>query len=479
MKQFRQADTDWRVEAARRRLEEVGTPPLAAEFFLGNYRRLLAGDQTLIPESEITPLERLRRLEEIAGHAARGRKELGRLVIIKLAGGLGTSMGLEVPKAVLPVKEGLTFLDITLGQVSHLRRAHNTEIPLLLMTSFATHEALKASVTEARYRISNPSDIPLLFPQNRTPKINADTLEPVRTDRDDPSGWCPPGHGEIYTVLWENGILEKLLSLGYRYAFVSNIDNLGATVDPGILGYLAETAIPFLMEVAERTPADRKGGHLARRADGRLVLRESVQCPPEDYPAFQDIERHRFFNTNNLWLDLKALAERLREHGGVLPLPLIVNRKVLNPRNPHSMPVFHLETAAGAAISLFDGAEGLAVPRSRFLPVKTTDDLLAVRSDIYLLQEDCTFRTNPRRRLPTIFVDLDHRIYSHLPEFDARFPHGPPSLLDCESLVVEGDFLFEGGVVLEGTVFLRNRSPRQILVPAGTRIARRVSGPVP
>ena len=90
--------------------------------------------------------------------------------------------------------------------------------------------------------------------------------------------------------------------------------------------------VPFLMEVADRTPADRKGGHLARRAGGGgLVLREVAQTPDEDLDAFQDIARHRYFNTNTLWIDLRALAAVLRERGGVLGLPMIVNRKTVDP----------------------------------------------------------------------------------------------------------------------------------------------------
>ena len=470
MGQLTQQDVEWRLNVARKRLAAVGTPKAAAEAFLENYRRLLHGEQTLIPEADITPVDRLPRLDEQWGNPDTGRRELQKLVVIKLAGGLGTSMGLDMPKALLPVKEGRTFLDLTLGQIRHLRETHRSDVPLLLMSSFATQAALEKALQQADTPVGNPQDLPVLFAQNRVPKIIADTLEPVRTELNDPSGWCPPGHGDIYTVMWETGILERLLSLGYRYAFVSNIDNLGATVDLRLVGYMAESGAPFLMEVAERTAADRKGGHLARDAKGRLLLRESGQCPPEDFHLFQDVQRHRYFNTNNLWLNLEALQTVLRNNNGRLPLPVIVNRKSLNPQNPLSMPVFHLETAAGAAISLFEGAAAVAVPRARFLPVKTTDDLLAIRSDIYLLEADSTLRVNPERRLETIFIDLDHRVYGRLPEFDLRFPSGPPSLVRCRSLTIEGDFLFQGRVVLEGSVYLRNRSSRQMLVPANTLI---------
>src|SRR4029078_8760131 len=135
--------------------------------------------------------------------------------------------------------------------------------------------------------------------------------------------WCPPGHGDIYPSLIGTGLLERMLNAGIRYLFVSNSDNLCATVDPAVLTYFARSGLSFLMEVAERTAADRKGGHLARRkSDGRLLLRESAQCPKEDESEFQDITRHRYFNTNNLWLRLDHLRSELERNAGVIPLPL-------------------------------------------------------------------------------------------------------------------------------------------------------------
>ncbi len=143
------------------------------------------------------------------------------------------------------------------------------------------------------------------------------------------------------------------------------------------------------MEVTDRTEADRKGGHLAqRREDGRLVLRETAQTPEEDLEALQDINRHRYVNTNNLWVDLRALDAAMRERDGVLGLPMIRNEKTVDPSDKSSPAVYQIETAMGAAIEVFEGARALRVPRTRFAPVKTTDDLLALRSDAYELTDD-------------------------------------------------------------------------------------------
>ena len=168
-------------------------------------------------------------------------------------------------------------------------------------------------------------------------------------------------------------MLDRLLKEGYLYLFVSNSDNLGATMDPALLNWFAGSDMPFLMEVTTRTSADRKGGHLAKRkSDGQLLLRESAQCPEEDMDVFQDINRHRYFNTNNLWLRLDDLAEGLRRNGGLLPLPVITNQKTVDPRDKKSPAVYQLETAMGAAIGCFSGAGAVVVPRTRFAPVKTT-----------------------------------------------------------------------------------------------------------
>ena len=260
--------------------------------------------------------------------------------------------------------------------------------------------------------------------------------------------WCPPGHGDIYTALLTSGMLDTLLDNGIEVAFVSNADNLGAELDPLVLGYFVDQGLPFLMEVADRTAADRKGGHLARqKSDGRLLLRESAQCPEGDVEAFQDTGRHRYFNTNNLWIHLPALRRLLAAQGGVLRLPMIRNSKTLDPRDPSSPEVYQLESAMGAAISVFDGAGALRVPRSRFAPVKTCDDLLGVRSDAYVLTEDWRVILNPRRRCGAPVIDLDPRFYKLIDQMEARFPYGPPSLVDCERLTVRGDVTFGPGVV--------------------------------
>src|SRR5205085_1349609 len=150
-------------------------------------------------------------------------------------------------------------------------------------------------------------------------------------------------------------------------------DNLGATPDPRVAGWFASSGLPYATEVCVRTPADRKGGHLAvRRHDQQLVLRDSAQTAPDDEAAFADINRHRYFHANSLWIDLDVLHGLLSDNDGVLGLPLIRNEKTVDPADKTSPAVVQIETAMGAAVEVFSGAEALEVERSRFLPVKST-----------------------------------------------------------------------------------------------------------
>jgi UTP--glucose-1-phosphate uridylyltransferase len=317
------------------------------------------------------------------------------------------------------------------------------------MNSFATRDDSLAALA-AHPEIE--SDVPLDFLQNKVPKIRADDLEPVSWPDDPSLEWAPPGHGDLYTALVTSGMLDALLERGYRFAFVSNSDNLGAVLDARILSWVARERAPFAMEVARRTEADRKGGHIARRCeDGRLVLRETAQTPEEDLEALQDVGRHPYVNTNNLWVDLEALRSTLAEREGVLGLPIIVNRKTVDPTDPDSPAVVQLETAMGAAIGVFDGARALHVPRRRFAPVKTTNDLLALRSDADVLHDDKRVELAPSREEPP-FVDLDPEYNKLIRQFEERFPGGPPSLVGCDRLVVKGDVTFGRGVVVRGSV---------------------------
>lgn len=452
--------------AAEAKLRAAGVGEAGVRTFLTQLRRVLAGERGALPESDLQPVTDL---EDAEGLDAREPETvadlLGQAVVIKLNGGLGTSMGLDGPKALLPVKDGLSFLDVIARQVTHLRDHTGSRVPLVLMNSFATQGPSRDAL--ANHPLDQ--DVPRDFLQSKVPKLRADTLEPVRWPADRELEWSPPGHGDLYPALVASGLLATLLEAGYRYAFVSNADNLGATLAPELLAWFADMGAPFAMEVADRTAADRKGGHLvSRRAEAHgLVLRELAQTPAADRDAFQDIERHRYFNTNNLWLDLRALDAALRASDGILELPLIVNEKTVDPRDADSPAVLQLETAMGAAIDVLDGAVAIRVPRTRFGPVKTTNDLLAVRSDAYVLGADGGLALDARRDHVPPVVDLDDR-YRFVANLDARFAEGPPSLVACDRFTVEGDVHFGAAVVARGDVLVRQEGEFPISVPSGT-----------
>jgi UTP--glucose-1-phosphate uridylyltransferase len=441
------------LEAALAKMRDAGLGEAAVETFARQYGRLRDGETGTLAESEIEPVDDLPDAADLPEADA----PLDEAVVIKLNGGLGTSMGMTKAKSLLEVKDGRTFLDLVAEQVLDLRERSGARIPLVLMNSFATREdSLEALARYPDLSAGLPAD----FVQNKVPKLTEDGLEPASWPEDPALEWAPPGHGDLYTALVTSGMLEALLAGGYRWAFVSNSDNLGAVLDPRILAWLAESGAPFLMEVADRTPSDRKGGHLARRrSDGGLVLREIAQTPDADVDAFQDVERHRFFNTNTLWVDLRALAEVLGGEG-VIDLPMIVNRKTVDPSDKGSTPVIQLETAMGAAIGVFDGARALRVPRSRFVPVKTTNDLLSLRSDAYVIGEGRAVHLAPARGGVPPFVDLDADHYKLVRDFDARFPAGAPSLVACDALHVTGDVRFGRDVVVRGEVSLEG--PAQV-----------------
>lgn len=457
------------VQEFRRKMENAQVSEPAIRSFERNYELLLRDETGAIGEDSIAPVESLPTLTEISEPAKPDVALLRECAVLKLNGGLGTSMGLERAKSLLPVREGLTFLDLIVRQILHFREVTGTGLRFLLMNSFSTSADSLAALS--RYpELGDLSAIELM--QNKIPKVDAGTLRPAEWPANPALEWCPPGHGDLYSVLAANETLDRLLADGIRYVFVSNSDNLGATLDPSLLAWFARSGAPFAMEVTARTESDRKGGHLALR-EGRLILRESAQCPDEDMDHFQDIGRHRYFNTNNLWLRLERLRDALEASGGFLPLPLIRNRKNIDPRDKTSLEVFQLETAMGAAIECFEDAAAVDVPRTRFAPVKTTADLLTLRSDAYEIAEDGSVMLAAEccGIPPKVVLDGKYKLVDQL-EF--ALETGVPSLKRCRSLQVSGPVHFAPGVVLEGEVLIENATDDWREVSAGVYRDERV-----
>jgi UTP--glucose-1-phosphate uridylyltransferase len=436
------------LDRARAKMTEAGLDPVAIETFAHYYRLLEHGETGMISEDSIEPIDS-ESLGDVEVDDDVASAALRTTAVIKLNGGLGTSMGMERAKSLLCVRKGLSFLDVIARQVLHLRRVHDAPLPLLFMNSFRTSSDTMDAL--ARYADLPVEGLPLEFLQNREPKLLVGDLTPVSWPRDRDLEWCPPGHGDLYTALRGTGLLQRLIDLGYQRVFVSNSDNLGAVPDARLAGWFARSGTPFAIEAVRRTPSDRKGGHFARRrSDGRIVLRETAQTSKKDQAALADLDRHRFCSTNNLWFDLRAMNEALDARHGILGLPLIRNVKNVDPADPSSPEVIQIETAMGAAIELFEGARTIEVGRDRFVPVKTTNDLLVLRSDVYDVGEEYVLD----RAGDVPFVDLDPAYFKLVPDFERRFPDGAPSLREARTLKVKGDWTFGAKVKVVGDVTL-------------------------
>ncbi|MBR1996813.1 MAG: UTP--glucose-1-phosphate uridylyltransferase [Akkermansia sp.] len=437
-------------EAIESKMRGVGLSDAAIGAFRHSVNVLESKQSMMIPESDIEPAEGVAEWESlVAATPEADAALLAQSVLIKLNGGLGTGMGLQKAKSLLEIKPGVTFLDVIVRQVRHLRERAGYPVSLLLMNSFSTGADTMAHL--ARYAaegFADPQQVEML--QNRVPKLLTDTLEPVQFPANPDLEWCPPGHGDIYPALVGSGWLDKLLAAGVKYAFVSNSDNLGAQPDTRFLRWFAESGVPFVMEVTRRTEADKKGGHLAtRKTDGQPLLREIAQCPDADVADFQDINKHRYFNTNNLWIRLDVLKDLLNANDGVLPLPVIRNTKTVDPRDAATPQVYQLETAMGAAIQCFPGAKAVCVPRTRFFPVKTCSDLLLLRSDAVEITDTGLMALAPECKGVAPIVQLDSKLYKLVDSLDAL---GVPSLKHVSKLTVTGPHHFTDGEPLSGEV---------------------------
>lgn len=446
------------LERARRKMLDAGASAAAVDVFTHYYGQLSSAADGFIREDTIEPLTDPPRLASIDIDPDAAAAALADTAMIKLNGGLGTSMGLDGPKTLLPVRGRKTFLDILVAQVLRARERYGARLPLIFMNSFRTRQATLEHLEG--YDDLAVGGLPVDFLQGFEPKLTKDGLEPVEWPKDPELEWCPTGHGDIYTSLVGTGLLDQLLDEGFRYASIANGDNLGAGPNATLAGWFAQSGAPYAAEVCPRTPNDRKGGHLAiRTRDGRLILRDTAQTAPEEMGYFTDEYRHPYFHANNLWVDLAALQRLMAERHNVLGLPLIRNEKTVDPSDKSTPEVIQLETAMGAAIEVFPGAQAIAVERDRFLPVKTTNELMLVRSDAFALDGDARLVATTER-LPG--VSLDKRFYALLPDFDQRVEY-VPSLREAHSLTVEGDWTFADPVTVVGDAVLADAGEPRIV----------------
>ncbi|KAJ7543436.1 hypothetical protein O6H91_09G038300 [Diphasiastrum complanatum] len=400
-------------------------------------------DEVVVPYGDLAPL---------SDDPSETKALLDKLAVLKLNGGLGTTMGCTGPKSVIEVRNGLTFLDLIVQQIEVLNKTYGSDVPLVLMNSFNTHDD---TIEIVRKYDSSKLDVHI-FNQSQYPRIVAEDFSPwPAKGKTDKSGWYPPGHGDVFASLANSGKLDELISKGKEYVFIANSDNLGATVDFKILHHLLKNQNEYCMEVTPKTLADVKGGTLISY-EGRVQLLEIAQVPDEHVNEFKSINKFKIFNTNNLWVNLKAI-KRLVE-AEALEMEIIPN-----PKEVDGVKVLQLETAAGAAIRFFDHAIGVNVPRSRFLPVKATSDLLLVQSDLYTVKDGSVLR-NPARLSPeNPSIDLGPE-FKKVGDFLKRFK-SIPSIVDLDTLKVIGDVWFGQAIILKGKVVVEAKKGEKVELP--------------
>ncbi|OQR76228.1 UTP--glucose-1-phosphate uridylyltransferase isoform 1 [Tropilaelaps mercedesae] len=393
---------------------------------------------------------------------------LSKLVVVKLNGGLGTSMGCQGPKSAIPVRNDLTFLDLTVQQIEYLNKTYDCEVPLVLMNSFNTEEDTGKILR--KYKGLNVQIYPFL--QSRYPRINKESLMPIVSTLNNPNieHFYPPGHGDFYEAFVQSGLAENFLNDGREYVFISNIDNLGSTVDLNILNCLLnptqESKPEFVMEVTEKTSADVKGGTLIGY-ENRLRLLEIAQVPPDHVDEFKSVKKFKIFNTNNLWISVSKIKEVVENR--TLTMEIIVNHKLLD----SGINIIQLETAAGSAIKDFNQSFGVKVPRSRFLPVKKTSDLMLAMSNLYRLKNG-SLQMSHLRAFPTVpLIKLGDAHFAKVRDFLKRFA-SIPDILELDHLTVSGDVTFGKGVVLRGTVIVIANHGDRIDIPPGAILENKI-----
>merc|ERR1711939_1298858 len=386
---------------------------------------------------------------------------LNKLAVVKLNGGLGTSMGCVGPKSVIEVRDNMSFLDLSVRQIEHLNRTYDVNVPFVLMNSFNTDEDT-ASIIK-KYEGHN-IDI-LTFNQSRYPRVLKDSLLPApKNYHSQLSDWYPPGHGDVFESLYNSGILDQLLERGIEIIFLSNADNLGAVVDLNILQHMVETKAEYIMELTDKTKADVKGGTIIDY-EGKARLLEIAQVPKQYVNEFKSIKKFKYFNTNNIWMNIRAV-KRVVENNE-LTMEIIPNGKSIPADNKGEadLSIIQLETAVGAAIKHFKNAHGVNVPRRRFLPVKTCSDLMLVKSDLYTLKHG-QLVMDPNRFGPAPLIKLGSD-FKKVSSFQSRIP-SIPNIVELDHLTITGAVNLGRGVTLKGTVIIVATEGSTIDVPPGS-----------
>ncbi|KAI0320904.1 UTP--glucose-1-phosphate uridylyltransferase-domain-containing protein [Amylostereum chailletii] len=392
---------------------------------------------------------------------------LNRLAVLKVNGGLGTSMGMTGAKSALEVKDDMTFLDLTVRQIEHLNTTHKVDVPLILMTSFNTHDdtlRIIKKYANQQLRITT-------FNQSRYPRIFKETLLPCpKSSGDDKKNWYPPGHGDLYNALLHSGVLDQLIADGKEYLFVSNSDNLGAVVDQGILQHMIDSQAEFIMEVTDKTKADIKGGTLVDY-EGSIRLLEVAQVPSEHMEDFKSgmtgAKSALEVKDDMAFLDLTVRQIEHLNTTEKVDVPLIL----MTSFNTHEDTLRIIKKYANQQlrITTFNQSRYPRILKETLLPApKSANDdkknwYPPGHGDLYnaLLHSGTT---------PVIKLG-DH--FKKIQQFQKRFKK-IPKILELDHLTVTGDVYFGRNVTLRGTVIVVANEGQRIDIPDGCILENRL-----
>lgn len=383
-------------------------------------------------------------------------------VLFKLAGGLGTSQGMENSKGFLEVVKGLTVFDILKMQINVsnelVRQSGYSGIAVGTLVSPFTDQDVAAALDGDLTR--NGVSVTHMM-QDLVPRVDPESKRACLAELGD--GGAPAGHGEIFSIFQRNlPKLKQWLAEGRKYINLSNIDNFHGTVDPRIVELMKQQSIKVLVEVLDPIQSDVKGGKFCM-VGGKLTLVE-VASASKKKPATADsteepgltdthfsdkveVDPAYPFNSNDIWYDLEQLIREI-ETNGVPDLPLIVNKKPYVGPDGVTREGIQLETAMGT--NLPDGVRLLKVGRDRFFPIKTNADLLKLMA-LHELNEKGEFEFSHTRKTAierqevrdyTPVVVLSDKPYKKIADFNRRVTVAP-NLDRADYFKVDGDVHFD------------------------------------
>jgi len=413
---------------------------------------------------------------------------LSQLIVIKLNGGRGLSLGLEHSKSRLVVSNDMTFMDIVVRQIEYLNDLYKVSIPLLLMNSFVTHE----DSVKLTKKYENRNIKIYHFKQSRFPRMRKDTLNPCCSDGKaiHPQEWNPPGSGDVFRSLKRSGYLDKFMKEGKKFAFISNVENIGGIpgrVDFKLLNLMKHSENDFLLEVCERISTDHQGGILChesvlpsnenenpnsakerdpKESRERLGLLELSQVPVDKQSLFS-AKKYKYWNTNSIWIRLDALDEKLKTHSLNLGI-------ILKAVQTGSHGIVQFESPAATSIQSFSKAKLIVVPRYRYWDIKSTAALFLLQSNLYNVDpHTCRVALNETRQFDTIPLVRFGDTFRKFKDYIRRFKQ-IPDITELDHLTVSGDVFFGSGVVLKGTVIIVANHGERIDIPDGAILENNV-----